>query len=256
MYSENVDQPRPTGKVRFYPVSGSDLDLQNDIGSPLQQWYNDLDAHTGTVMLDMADGELAVEAGALVYGVFYQATVFAVDGHSYDNFYFQAGEDGDQTITLYELNNSDLQLVSRNDENGQPVKNGQLVLTFNREVEFSPEFTTGYYAELLDDNFDIDSQDTNGDANENVLVFSTDEPTDQERGTSIKISGNTVTLTWANVAANFDSQDAEDTILSAIWGGLNGIQIRVVGEENQTRSLGFFLGSSHSVLINSEPVTP
>ncbi|HSC87369.1 MAG TPA: hypothetical protein VLC09_08880 [Polyangiaceae bacterium] len=237
LFSENDAQPRPTGKVRISPFNGdgeSELSLAGTIGASVngQLWQNDDDARSATVIKDVEDGVLEIGAGDLVYGVTYTATVYSVDGHQYDNFIFTAGITGSQSVVLPELEDSALQLVSSSLDGGEPNEDGTLRLVFNRPIRIAPSQSEAYVLETIDDNFSIFSPDEDADLNVNALATTTtDDDSTQENGTGFEIDGNTITLSWANVAGNFETRDTDDPILSVTYGGFANIQIQAVGDQ-------------------------
>lgn len=257
LYPEKDGVDRPTGSIRLVPTNGnasSDLSLEGTLGASVnnQIWFNDDDARNATVVKSFTDGKLSFAEGDLVYGVTYTGVFFGVSGYQYDSIVFTAGLTGSQAVVLSETSDSPLQLVSTSLDSGVPDPTGSVVFTFNRPIEFAPEFTPGYFAEIIDDNFDISSPDEDGDFDYNILISATDEPGDQERGTSIKIDGDKLTLSWANKAENFFTQDADDPILVAFYSGLGAVRLKAVGETS-TSALSSLIGDNE-VQVRLKPI--
>src|SRR5690606_14649100 len=115
----------------------------------------------------------------------------------------------------------------------------------------------------IDDAFSIFSPNFDSDANANVLVANIgDDPADRDRGTSIEISGNTLTLTWARDDANFATMDADDPIESVTYSALDEVVLRIAdGRVDQETNLATLLGTdSLTVYVDgvsaTNPVPP
>jgi len=248
---------RPSGKIRFAPQGDgtSALNLGGTMTPAVtgQIWPNDADRKAGTVMRDLTDGVVNVDEDSLVYGVAYQATVFAVDGHAYQNFTFTAGLSGHQTVTLKDLAvGTDLLAVESSSlDNGTYSENGTVKYTFNYPIEYAAATPEGYCKEVLDDNISILTVNTNGNTTYNVLKVA-DDANVQERNTSISIDGKTLTISWPgyNNSASYEpnSYDLED--LQAVTYDLRLIKFRPVGSlDEKARALSDLVGNSVTVQL-------
>ncbi len=253
------------GKLRLSPASNSDLDLSNSTPASVagQTWSNDADRLTPSTVVDIDDnGVASVKGKDLTYGVTYDWTVYSVDGYRYDSGTFTSGWDGDQFITLDRLTETPLVATALSLNETDTNEHAQVVITFNQEIELADYMTQGALANAIDSAFTINSPDANANeeddpitllptAGRNVLVAP--DNTGTPRGTSVKVSGHTLTLSWSRKASAFDISDAEDPILSATWNALNLIVLRPVGGRTaQEVALSTLLGAT-SVTVNVDP---
>ena len=235
---QTPDGALPNGQMRVTPnndVGESVLNLQGDIDGSVdgQVWENDADRKFETVLKAVEDGVASFAEGELVYGVEYEATVFAADGYGLQSFTFRAGVTDDQTVVLPRLTEQALALVSNSvdyDDDGLD-ENATIVLTFNQDIELSPRFTVDSVNEAFDDDFSILSPDADADGDENELLLE-DEDDVQEHGASFEIAGNTLTLTWARDDSNFEVQDDDDPIASATY-DVSSIRLKPAGARAQ-----------------------
>src|SRR5262249_43208714 len=79
----------------------------------------------------------------------------------------------------------------------------------------------------IDNGFSINSPDTNGNFQRNVLNVNTD-PNVQARGTSITLTNQALVLKW-NPATGLATQDTGDRIDTITYGGLGGVRLRPIG---------------------------
>lgn len=224
---------RPNGKIRLAPAGDGTSVLNLGGGTATlgaqaasvsgQYWNNDADRKAGVISdLELADGIVEVKKGALVYGVTYAATIYDVDGHAYKSFAFTAGLTGHQTVNLADLliGTDTLELQSSSSDTGLASEDGTVSFTFNYPIEFGAATPEDVAKEAIDDNIATQATDLDGDACNLInTLFATDPVTyadynednrnDQERGTSIEISGNTLTLSWNG------RNDAFETITGA-----------------------------------------
>jgi hypothetical protein len=236
---QTPDGTLPDGQIRVTPnndVGESVLNLQGDIDGSVdgQVWENDADRKFSTVVLPVEEGRVTFGEGALVYGVEYEATVFAADGYTLQSFTFRSGVTDDQTVVLPRLTEQPLAIVSSSiltDVDGLD-ENATIVLTFNQDIELSARLTPDSVIEALDDNFAIISPDADGDGEVNELIVSDDENDVQERGVSFEIAGNTLTFTWERDDANFETQDEDDPIAQAIY-NVSSIRLKPVGARTE-----------------------
>ena len=211
------------GQIRVTPandVGESVLNLQGDIEGSVdgQVWENDADRKFETVVREVTDGVVTFDEGDLVYGVEYEATVFAASGYSLQSFTFRSGVTGDQTVVLPRITEQPLAITANSidyDDDGLDA-NATIVLTFNQDIEISSRYTLDSVDEALDDGFSIVSPDADMDGEQNTLALD-DNDGDQERGTHWEIDGNRLTLSWDRNNGNFDERDDDDPIAAATY---------------------------------------
>jgi hypothetical protein len=250
---QTPDGTEPTGQIRVTPandVGESVLNLDGDIEGSVdgQVWDNDADRKFETVTRDVEDGVVTFEEGDLVYGVEYEATVFAAEGYSLQSFTFRSGVSGDQTVVLSRLTEQPLALTSSSlntDEDGLD-ENATIVLTFNQDIEASARFTLESVDEALDETFSIVSPDADMDGEQNTLALDDDDGV-QERGVRWAIDANTLTLSWDRVAANFEVFDGADPIAAATY-NISSIRLKPVGARVEREV-------QLSALLNSATIT-
>jgi hypothetical protein len=233
IFGQGSAASRPSGKVRFSPAgTGTSALNLGGIHAPSvvdQLWANDADRKAGTVFKDLNNGVVDVGEGDLVLGVTYTATVYDVSGYAYESFAFTAGLDGHHTVVLSDLSDEKLQIINSSLDTGAPRSDGTVSFTFNYPIEFSPTTPESVVRELIDDDISISSADADGDGTANVLT-NTDDPNRQEHGTSVSISGNTLTLKWNNYNSESFEPDAFDSDdLYSVTYDVSGIGIRRVG---------------------------
>jgi hypothetical protein len=266
IFGEDSTSPRPSGSIRFAPtgMGTSALDLGADFAPaiPGHLWTNDADLKSGTKILGLAEGVVNIEAGALVYGVTYEATVYDVSGNAYQAFNFTAGLTGHQTITLSDLADDVLKVTSSSLDTGNFSSDGAVTFTFNFPVELSPSTPLDYVAELIDDGIEIPETDDDGDGVSNALI-ATDSPATRERSTKVEISGNTLKISWPghNQAGAFEPNAFDVDDLWDVTYPTIGILLRRTGStDTDARALSTMLGErggvGTSVTVNLKSPLP
>jgi hypothetical protein len=197
---------------------------------------------------EVSGGFVTFDQGDLVYGVTYSATVFNTDGEQFQAFQFTAGFSDSQNVTLARLAEQELVIVadSRSVENLH--ENGEIVLTFNREIELSPRFSQDSVEEAFDDGFSFVSPDADGDDEFNIPTTE-DEDDAQERGARFIVDGNQLTLRWQRNGSNFEEQDNGDPIQSVTY-TLGAILLRPAGgRAEEERSLSELVGADTATIF-------
>lgn len=251
-YTPDGIDARPTGTLRLTPAGGSTLsqlhlDAATTLGSVGGQiWTNDADRRQRTATFEVEDGQVVVAEGDLVYGVAYVGTIFGSDGYAYENFLYTSGLEGDRTVSLDRLDPQNLTLTANSLDISNQSNTGEIVLTFNQPVELAEVIPEAQLAEILDDAFEIESPDADNDGDMNILESNIgDDPDTQERGVSLSVSGNTLTLSWARDDSNFVTTDNGDPIESVTYGGLGNIDLRIAGgRTDQEVNLASLLGNT------------
>lgn len=242
------DGTTPSGRLRVSPEDDdgtSGISLAGSIEGSVesQLWENDADRKFATVVKDVSDGAVTFEAGELVYGVTYVATLFSSDGYQFNAFSFTAGLTDDSNVIVPRLGEQPLAIVANSLDIENLQANAEVVLTFNREIELSPSVQRSVVEEAIDDGFGIDSPNLDADADFNVLALA-DDPDVQENGTSFEIDGDTLTLRWARDEENFETVDADDPILGASWNVSRVVLRPVGGRADEEATLESLLGSA------------
>ncbi len=250
---QTPDGTQPDGQIRVTPnndVGESILNLQGDIDGSVdgQVWDNDADRKFETVVLPVEAGVVTFGEGALVYGVEYEATVFAAEGYALQSFTFRSGVTDDQTVVLARLTEQPLAITadSREYDDDALDENATVVLTFNQNIELSASYDPLSVDEAVDDGFDIVSADFDGDTEQNQLIrfdpMGNDEDDVQENGAHFAIDGNTLTLSWDREDSNFFEQDGDDPITFATY-DISTIRLKPVGSRaEQEVQLSTLLG--------------
>lgn len=247
---QTPDGTLANGQLRVTPandVGESVLNLQGDIDGSVdgQVWENDADRKFETVVAEIVDGVVTFNEGDLVYGVEYEATVFAVEGYSLQSFTFRSGVTDDQTVVLSRLTEQALAITANSLDYGVGLDEfATIVLTFNQEIELSPSFSEASVFEAVDDGFTISSPDADGDGDVNQLYFSDDDDDIQEHGAYFVIDGNTLTFLWDRVDDNFETTDNADPIAFASY-NVSSIRLRPVGARAEREvALATLLGAT------------
>ncbi len=251
-YTPDGAGSRPDGTLRLTPTGGgvlSGVHLDASTTTPSvggQIWTNDADGRQRTVTFPVEDGEVVVEEGDLIYGVAYTGTIYGSDGYAYESFTYTSGLEGDRTISLERLDPQNLAITHNSLEISNRNEDAEIVITFNYPIELASSLPGGQLREIIDDAFTITSPNLDNDGNTNVLVSNIgDEPDERERGTSLDIDGNTLTLSWARDNSNFDTRDGDDPIESVTYGALDQINLRIEdGRTDQEVNLATLLGTS------------
>jgi hypothetical protein len=237
---QTPDGIQPDGQIRVTPandVGESILNLQGDIDGSVdgQVWDNDADRKFETVIAEVVGGVVTFAEGELVYGVEYEATVFAAEGFALQGFTFRSGVTDSQTVVLPRLTEQPLAITANSldyDDDGLD-EFATIVLTFNQNIEQSLRVTEDSVNEAFDDGFSIISPDADGDGDQNTLLTAdTDEDDVQENGARFAIDGNTLTLSWDRESANFFVQDEDDPITSATY-NLTSLRLKPAGERTE-----------------------
>jgi hypothetical protein len=245
----------PSGQIRLRPTTISSL-MDEDAETPAliddQLWNNDNDLLAQTVWADITDGVATIPGSQLLFGVTYQVTVLNVPGYQLqDDQTFLAGVDDARTYVLSRLQQQALAVTFKSTDTGNPAPDGKLVIVLNQPAEFDPLTSETFYEEAIDNGFSIVSDDVDNDDTVNTLKPN-ESATEQERGTSITIDDNVVTLSWDRNAGLLTT-DPEDVIRAVTYGGLANVRLRPVGGNgSDVVTLGNIIGSS-AVTVSVQP---
>ncbi len=243
------------GKVRIRPASLSNIadttsELPSGVGTQL--WLNDEDLQAKPIAKDFTGGTITIAAGELIYGVRYQVNVYEVAGYQPLEATFVSGTDGSRTLVVTEETLDPLSVLRSTIATCKgpttPTDTLAAVVSFefNLDIELSPTTLAGGWAEQVDNAFTISSPDTGNLGTRNILALNASSSA-QERGTSLSVSGKTLTFSW-NPNVGLSSKDAADPIM-AIW-SLGSVQVQPVGR-NQPRTLQSLVPSAFSISCGS-----
>lgn len=141
--TDSVTRPA-AGTLRFSPtVAASNLEFSPEAIAG-QTFGNTADLQFGVVNATIANGQVVVPAGALVYGVTYRMDVFGVPG--YNTVLNQAVTAGtNRTAEIYiapAVTAQPLQVVYHTGSKGLRFDNGELTVVFNQTVAFAEDART------------------------------------------------------------------------------------------------------------------
>lgn len=244
------------GKLRLLPISPSvlsDSPIETPAGVPGQVWSNDEDLQGQTVTRDFAGGQLALNAGELIYGVTYQVDIFDVPGFQPLTSNYTAGIETNKSFTITEEIAEPLVVLSSTIAScaapSSPNATSAAVVTieFNHPVEFQDTGFPGGALEAFDEGISVNSDNTNMD-----MVFNTLQPDDsnsvQERGITVALMGNTMNISW-NPSVGLLEKDPGDTIVSVTYGGLGNVSLRRVSSPSSATTLATLIGQG-SIVCN------
>jgi hypothetical protein len=254
LYDTHNTTSRPSGEVRFVPAaqgtSALNLSGINAAAVTGQVWFNDADLKADPIApIAFTDGVVNLDAGKLVYGVAYNVTVYAISGVAYNTFSYTAGSSGLTNIDLTYANTAALNLIGRSPVAGLYSDAGTVTFTFNEPIQFSDATPDTVAAELLDDAITIYAPDTNANLTVNQLIslLVNDNPTVSERGTSIKIADNTLTISWPGWKdpAHYEPNSFDEQDLQSVTYDLTGISIRRAGAtDTDAKALSTLVGAT------------
>jgi hypothetical protein len=252
------------GQIRLRPTTASlltDSDIDTPAGVPGQVWDNDEDLQAPLVAGTFANSSFSIEQGKLVYGVLYQVDVYAVtDYQPLTSATYRAGVEGDKTFQLEEEIKEPITVVTSDEDMCKPpmslfdpsaMEAAKVTIKLNYQtLEFAETAAPGGVKEILDDGFLIcgstqcpDADPPPGGPDGNVNKLMQDMASDkQERGTSLILTGDTVTLSW-NASTGLETKDPEDPITSVTYNNLDAIGIQRVNRPSSARSLAALLGT-------------
>ena len=235
-----------SGNLRLRPTSAPSLmDEADEIPAGVQDqlWHNDANLQLETVNREFTDGSQTLGEGALVYGVSYDVTIYGVEGYAEFHGTFKSGFEGNQAYVLNPLSIPAISLALVTTEYGEPIPNGQVVFYFNQPIELDPRVSNNTYREMIDDAVSIFSPDADDDDEFNTLKED-ERGVEQERGTSLTLFENTLTLDW-NPDEGLETTDDDDPIYAVTYGALDDIMIRPIdGMAGDAVSLRNLIGSN------------
>jgi hypothetical protein len=235
----NITKADPTaapasGSIRLRPTTLPVIQDQA-AGVTGQVWSNDQDILSNVYATDFSDGTLAIEAGTLVYGVTYQATVYNVEGYQPGTATVRAGLQ-DSVIVNITTSASPLVLVSSTVANCKPygtsttVSNtAQVTFTFNTSGIEDVTSSVGKGPEMLDNGLTVSTMF-------GATLKTSASTALQERGTMFLLNANTLTISF-NPAMGIQSQIANDTITYVLYNNLSSIILQPTGHPELAKSL-------------------
>jgi hypothetical protein len=242
------------GTIRFRPTTQSGIQI-GTTGSR-RVWANDNDLLTSTITKSFMNGKVDIMAGELVYGVQYEISVYDVAGYQPTVLSgasgFVAGTVLSKTVQLQKVGRDPLRIVASTASMcalpppTATTPSAQIVLTFSENIEIVG--TT--YKEDVDNGLTI----TTTPFGACPLKSGFSDPTMQERGTNVAVSGAMMTFSW-NPSVGFveGMGGAVCTLPTAItaltYGGLTTIFVQPVGDVSRKVALT-------TLLAQFSPTTP
>ncbi len=235
---------KPNGQMRLRPADRSmfyDNMTETPAGVGTQVWMNDEDLQSDVVDLTVTDGAASCEEGRLVYGVTYTVNVYGIPEYDALTSTFLAGVASQKLLTMDKNASIAPLLLYNSSASGAPTYSAEVSLVFNAPIEFDASYTG--YAEAIDDGLTINSPDFDGDTFRNVLQVDASS-TAQEKGTSIQINGNVLTLSW-DQTVGLANTDPDDPINYITFYNLDDIHLRPVGgDEADSFTLSSAVGAT------------
>lgn len=242
----------PAGTIRLRPTGSSILSDSADetpSGVPGQLWTNDEDLQNETISRTFADGTLAINAGELVYGVTYQVSIYDVDGFQPFEGSYTAGVETNKSFELSEEVAEPLVVLQSTHTGCMPpalpsaMSGAIITVQFNHDIEEADSGYPGGAAEALDDGLSMTSPNQDADTDTNTLKVDVSN-TVQERGVTLDISGNTMTIAWNSSTGLEPPIDDDDPITSVTYSGLGNVLVQRVGSPSSAVALSTLLASS------------
>jgi hypothetical protein len=265
---------KAAGTIRLRPVTQSGLQVgaaDTATSTPRASrrvWANDNDLLGPTVTQAFTAGKAVIPGAMLVYGVMYEVSVYDVDGYQPSvtaaNAGIVAGTVMSKTIQLSKVSKDPLRILSSTANMCTPpaptstTPGAQIVLTFSEPIE-----TVGTtFAEDVDNGLSIVSTTTPQTYNMCPLKSGAD-PTKQERGTAVAISGAMMTFSFNPSVGLTAPQDpvtgypvctTPTTISSVTYGNLSDF-IQPMGDPTRKRPLSAMLQEFQSTSTNPSVLT-
>lgn len=250
------------GTMRLRPQGPSSVQVGNSatFASPVvgHVWPNDEDLLTQTVLKSFVDGSVSLEEGELVYGVSYEVSVFDVAGYqpystsTSATAVLVAGTVTSRTFTLTPDLKDPLSIIFNDAATCVPPAGtdtdygGKVTITFNTAIEIFGST----YREDFDNTLSI--TEPQPPAGTPVVYYcplksiSSVDPTTQERGSQIEVSGASLIFSF-NPAVGlattyFGTACVPPPFISGIsYSGASSLLLQPVGEPARRRPLGEML---------------
>jgi hypothetical protein len=266
---------KAAGTIRLRPITQSGIQVgaaDTATATPRASrrvWANDNDLLGPTITQMFTAGKADIAAGALVYGVMYEVSVYDVDGYQPSvtaaNSGIVAGTVMSKTIQLAKVSKDPLRILSSTGNMCTPptptstMPGAQIVLTFSEPIEA----VGTNLAEDVDNGLSISSQGTPQTFNLCQLKSGFD-PTKQERGTTVAISGAMMTFSWnpsvgltapVDPVSMFNVCTTPTTITSVTYSGLSQDFIQPMGDPTRKRLLSAMLQEFQPTSTNPSALT-
>jgi hypothetical protein len=263
---------KASGTIRLRPQTQSGLQVgagDGVTGAPRASrrvWTNDEDLLTQTIIKPFMNGEAAFAAGDLVYGVQYEVSIYDVDGYQPTVLSgaagIVAGSVLSKTIQLAKVLRDPLRITGNTATMCTPpaptltTPGAQIVLTFSEDIEAVG--TT--LAEDVDNGLSIVSVPMPAAFSSCPLKVNVDA-TKQERGSSVAISGMTMTFAFNPSVGLTDGMGglvctAPASISSVTYGNLSAIVLQPVGDPSRKRNLAQMLQELSPSTLSTSLVCP
>jgi len=236
------DPKAAAGNIRLQPTAQPTIQ-SSPSEVPGQVWSNDNDLYAAAISGTFSGGTFVATGDKLVYGVSYAITTYGVEGYQPSGpTNVQAGVNTQATILINPLTVSPLQLVSntvsacRAPAALTDTMSALVTLTFNQAVEDGTQ-TPGGAAEVLDNGLLITTSLATS------ILATNASATVQERGTSLVIAGNVVTLSW-NASTGLLTKWTGDVVRNVYYQNLTSLMLQPKGHPELRTSLGQLLSSA------------
>ncbi|HVR01100.1 MAG TPA: hypothetical protein VMT47_03140 [Polyangia bacterium] len=263
---------KASGTIRLRPQTQSGLQVgagDSASGAPRASrrvWANDEDLLTQTIIKPFMNGKVDFAMGDLVYGVQYEVSIYDVDGYQPTVLSgaagIVAGSVLSKTIQLAKVLRDPLRITGNTATMCTPptpaatTPGAQIVLTFSENIEAVG--TT--LAEDVDNGLSIVSVPMPAAFSSCQLKLNVD-PTKQERGSSVAISGMTMTFAFNPSVGLTDGMGglictAPASISSVTYGNLSAIVLQPLGDPSRKRNLAQMLQELSPTTLSTSLVCP
>jgi hypothetical protein len=268
---------KAAGTIRLRPTTQSGI----QIGAPdsatatprasRRVWANDNDLLTATITAPFTGGKYDIKAGDLVYGVQYEVSIYDVDGYqpmvTAAGGGIVAGTVMSKTFQLQKVGKDPLRITASTAMTCTPpaanatTPGANIMLTFSEAIEAVG--TT--LAEDVDNGLSILSTVTPPQTYPACPLKSGVDPTKQERGSSVTISGMTLTLGFTpsigltastDPVSGFMVCQSPSAITSVTYGNLSVISLQPKGDPTRKRTLQSMLAEFNPTSLSTSLSCP
>jgi hypothetical protein len=256
------------GTLRLRPQGLPSIQIGSGtlVNTPVSRvWANDQDLLTQTVQKSFTDGSVNIDEGELVYGVSYEVAIFGVTGEQPLVLSGQngivAGSVTSRTFALTAETQDPLAIVQNDATSCTPplpsdtTYGGKVTITFNTPIEL----VGSTYREDFDNALAIvEPTPANYTTYYCPLKTSVNDPTQQERGSKIDVSGASLAFSFnpsVGLATTYPGTTAcvvPPVFTSINYAGAGALVVQPVGDPSRRQTLANLLFGS---LFTSSSVT-
>jgi hypothetical protein len=240
----------PNGSYRLQPVSLAPSIQAQASEVQGQVWSNDNDLFAAVVSGDFTSGDIKVTGSSLLFGVNYQVTVYNIDGFQPGTGNIAAGTALQAMITVAPNTHLPLSLISSTASTCTATSNlaatttAVVTFTFNQSIEDGTT-TPGGGKEALDNGLSAQTFD-------GYAPHASTSSAVQERGTSLVISGSTLTISF-DPMVGITSLVTGDTLEFMSYSGLSTVFLQPIGHPENRVALSSLIGTT---IVNCVVTTP